>query len=59
MTIIIDNFVDLEREYLRKNTPYLIEEELLHSISKEELKCLIDTVKDEYFKEKLPYEHQL
>ena len=57
--VIIDKLIDLERIYLRKNSPYLIEEELLHSLSKEELKSLIELVKDEYLREKLPYEYQL
>ena len=57
--ILIDSFIDLEREYMRKNAPYLIEEQLLNSLSKEELKSLIELVKDEYMREKLPYEYQL
>lgn len=57
--VIINNFIDLEREYMKKNTPYLIEEQLLNSLSKGELKSLIELVKDEYLREKLPYEYQL
>jgi hypothetical protein len=58
-TIVIDSFIDLEREYMRQNVPYLIEEQLLNSLSKEELKSLIELVKDEYVRQKLPYEYQL
>jgi hypothetical protein len=58
-TIVIDSFIDLEREYMSKNTPHLIEKELLNSLSKSELKSLIECVGDEYLREKLPYEYQL
>ena len=57
--IIIDSFIDLEREYMKRNTPYLIEEQLLNSLPKEELKSLIGLLKDEYLREKLPYEYQI
>ena len=57
--IYIDSFIDLERQYLSKHNPYLIEESLLYSFSKRELKDLIEFTKHEYLKEKLPYSHSL
>lgn len=57
--IHINNFLDVEKEYLNKNIPYLIEKELLNSISKDDLKILIDITKDEYLKEKLPYYNKI
>jgi len=57
--IYIDNFIDLEKQYLSKHNPYLIEESLLYSFSKRELKQLIESTKNEYLKEKLPYSHKL
>lgn len=57
--IYIDNFIDLEREYLSKYNPYLIEESLLYSFSKKELNDLIVSIKDEYLKKKLPYSNKL
>ncbi len=57
--IYINSFIDLEREYMKKHNQYLIEEYLLYSFSKRELKDLIEATKSEYFKEKLPYSHKL
>lgn len=57
--IYIDSFIDLEREYMKKYNPYLIEESLLYSFSKKELKDLIESTKHEYLKEKLPYSNKL
>lgn len=57
--IYIDSFIDLEREYMNNQNAFLIEEELLYSFSKEELKSLIETIKEEYLKEKLPYSFKL
>lgn len=53
--IYINNFLDLEKQYLNKNSSYFIEQELLHSFSKDDLKNLIEITKEEYLKEKLPY----
>lgn len=57
--IYIDSFIDLEREYIKNHNPYLIEENLLYSFSKRELKDLINDTKKLYLKEKLPYSHKL
>lgn len=56
--IYINSFIDLEREYMKRHSPYLIEESLLYSFSKRELKSLIEVIKSEYLKEKLPYSHK-
>jgi uncharacterized protein YaaW (UPF0174 family) len=53
--IYINDFLDLERQYLSKHNTYLIEQEILHSFSKEDLKALIEITKEEYLKQKLPY----
>lgn len=57
--IYIDSFIDLEREYMKKHNPYLIEESLLYSFSKKELNDLIKSTKNQYLKEKLPYSNKL
>lgn len=57
--IYIDSFIDLEREYMKKHNPYMIEQELLYSFTQRELKHFIEVLKEEYLKEKLPYAYQL
>ncbi|MCP4523673.1 MAG: hypothetical protein GY828_05675 [Candidatus Gracilibacteria bacterium] len=57
--IYIDSFIDLEREYMKKYNSYMIEESILYSFSKIELKEFINATKSEYLKEKLPYSHNL
>lgn len=57
--IYIDSFIDLEKEYMKKHNPYLIEESLLYSFSKKELNDLIKSTKNQYLKEKLPYSNKL
>lgn len=57
--IIINNFLDVEKEYLSRNHPFLVEKELLYSFTKDELKTLIKVTKDEYLKEKLPYSNKV
>ena len=42
--IYIDSFIDLERQYLSKHNPYLIEESLLYSFSKNSPDCLINSL---------------
>ena len=49
--IYIDSFIDLEREYMKKHNPYLIEESLLYSFSKKELNDLIKSTKNQYLKD--------
>lgn len=57
--IYIESFIDLEKEYMKQHNPYLIEEKLLYSFSKKELRDLIEATKDSYLKEKLPYSNKL
>lgn len=57
--IYIESFIDLEKEYMKKHNPYLIEEKLLYSFSKKELKNFIEITKDLYLKEKLPYSNRI
>jgi len=57
--IYIESFIDLEREYMKQYNPYLIEERLLYSFTKKELKELIEITKEQYLKEKLPYSNKL
>lgn len=57
--IYIDSFINLEREYMKKHNPYFIEENILYSFSKKELKDFIENTKYNYLKEKLPYSNKL
>lgn len=57
--IYIDSFINLEREYMKKHNPYFIEENILYSFSKKELKDFIENTKHNYLKEKLPYSNKL
>lgn len=57
--IYIESFIDLEREYINQHNPYLIEEKLLYSFEKEELRKLIEETKKAYLKEKFPYSNRL
>mgnify|MGYP006420201765 CR=1 FL=1 len=57
--IYINSFIDLERRYMKNHNPYLIEEYILYSFPKRELKELIKSTKHEYLNEKLPYSNNI
>lgn len=50
---------DFEREYMSKQYRYLIEDTILASFSKRDLKSLITSTEESYLKEALPYKHHI
>jgi len=53
------SFNELERKYFEKHNTWKIEEELLYSFSKEELKKFIDETEKIYYKDFMIYQHIL
>jgi len=53
------NFNELEKQYYENHNTWKIEEEILYSFSKEDLKKLIENTKISYLKDFMPYEHIL
>lgn len=57
--IYIENLKQLEDEYMRNQTQFLIEDKILYSFEKNDLEKLISSIEKEYLKEVLPYKHQI
>lgn len=50
---------ELEKEYMSKQHKFLIEDAILYSFSKKDLKNLITSTEESYLQEALPYKHQI
>lgn len=55
--IYFEELDEIEIEYLKKNTRWKLERELLESFQKQELKEFIEQSEKEYMKEYMPYHY--
>lgn len=55
----IEDFKQLESDYMNNQTKFLIEDKILYSFEKKDLEKFISSTEKDYLKEVLPYKHQI